>query len=212
MGLDTDTAFEENPLMTGDRDITLLLRRASDGDGAAADDLLPLIYDELRELAASKMRRLPPGQTLQATALVHEAFMRSVGNDDARFEDRRHFFLIAAGAMRDILVEKARSKSRVKRGGDRRRVSLEGLSRGIDAPPDELLALDEALIRLEQESPRLHRLVLLRFFAGLTVAQAADHLEINERTAARDWRIAKAKLHAMLSASTDGSPTDGQAP
>ncbi|MEL7472230.1 MAG: ECF-type sigma factor [Planctomycetota bacterium] len=196
--------------MPDETQITRLLQRAGDGDPNAASDLLPLVYEELRSLAAARMGRLPPGQTLQPTALVHEAFMRSVGHEDAQFENRRHFFFVAARAMRDILVEDARRKSRLKRGGDLKKSPLEGLSCGIDAPAEDMLALDEAMSRLEDESPRLHRLVMLRFFAGLTVEQAAELMEIAERTASRDWRIAKARLHALMSGDT--SDTIGSDP
>ncbi len=178
--------------------ITVLLRSAADGDPGAAAGLLPLVYGELRALAESRMGKIPPGQTLQPTALVHEAYMRVLGNDADTFENRSHFFFVAARAMRDILVEQARHKATLKRGGTRKRVSTENLSLPIDAPAEDMLALDESLGRLEQQHERSHRLVLLRFFAGLTAAQAAEILGVTERTAESDWRFAKAFLRTEL--------------
>ncbi|MCA9305755.1 MAG: sigma-70 family RNA polymerase sigma factor [Phycisphaerales bacterium] len=181
-----------------EREITQLLEAVRGGDQQAAESLLPMVYDQLRSLAASRMRGQPQGHTLQATALVHEAYMRVVGEADPGWENRGHFFFAAARAMRDILVEQARRKSARKRGGDRKRVSDEGLAVAIDAPIEDMLALNEALRSLEWEYPRKYRLVMLRFFAGLTCAQAAEMLGITERTAERDWRFARAHLHAAL--------------
>ncbi len=183
--------------------ITQLMDAAARGDADAAERLLPLVYEDLRELAASRMRHLAPGQTLQATGLVHEAYLRVCNQVDLEWDGRGHFFFAAARAMRDILVEQARRKAAKKRGGDRKRVSGEGLAIAIDAPVEDLLALDDALTEFERMYPRKHRLVMLRFFAGLTTAQAADMLGVTERTAERDWRFARAHLHATLSGNGD---------
>ena len=182
----------------------MLLRSAADGDSRAADELLPLVYAELRAVADSRMGRIPPGQTLQPTALVHEAYLRALGREhEGGFEDRNHFFFVAARAMRDILVEQARHKATLKRGGDRRRISTENLAIPIEAPAEDMLALDESLAKLEHEAPRAHKLVMLRFFAGLTAAHAAAILGISERTAESDWRFAKAFLRASLHSMDD---------
>ena len=150
-------------------DVTQILSAIEQGDTSAADKLLPLVYQELRKLAAARMANEHVGQTLQATALVHDAYLRLVGKADPGWEGRRHFFFAAARAMRDILVERARSRATLKRGGDRRRVDLAQLACAVEAPPDELLALDEALDALRDEDERSHRVVLLRFFAGVTL-------------------------------------------
>ena len=192
------TGTVDNRDTMSEREITQLLEAVRGGDQQAAESLLPMVYDQLRSLAASRMRGQPQGHTLQATALVHEAYMRVVGEADPGWENRGHFFFAAARAMRDILVEQARRKSARKRGGDRKRVSDEGLAVAIDAPIEDMLALNEALRSLEWEYPRKYRLVMLRFFAGLTCAQAAEMLGITERTAERDWRFARAHLHAAL--------------
>ena len=182
--------------------ITLLLRSAASGDSRAASELLPLVYAELRALAESRMRKVPPGQTLQPTALVHEAYIRILAGHPAdEFESSGHFFFVAARAMRDILVDQARRKATLKRGGDRRRVSPENLAIAIEAPAEDMLALNDALAALEQQHPRQHQLVMLRFFAGLTLGEAAEVLGTAERTAQRDWRFAKAYLRATLSES-----------
>lgn len=178
--------------------ITQLLQAAGSGDSQAAADVLPLVYAELRALAQSRMGKIPPGQTLQPTALVHDAYLRIIGNEDVSFHGRGHFFFVAARAMQDILVEQARRKATLKRGGDRRRVAAENLNLAIEAPAEDMLALADALDRLEREFPRKHDLVMLRFFAGLSTAEAAEMLDINIRTAERDWRFAKAHLHAVL--------------
>ncbi len=185
--------------MINKQHITRLLKLAGDGDSRAAADLLPLVYDELRAVAASRMQKVAPGQTLQPTALVHEAYLRVVGDEDSDFENRGHFFFVAARAMRDILVEQARHKASLKKGGHRQRVSGENLALAIEAPAEDMLALDEALDALQHDYPRQHELVMLRFFAGMTIEQAAEVLEVDVRTAARDWRFAKAQLFASLS-------------
>lgn len=193
-------------------EVTRLLSAAEQGDPKAAEQLLPLVYDELRNLAAAKLAREKPGQTLQATALVHEAYLRLVadgkshdrhdsdptsepGNDALpQFSNRSHFFFAAAEAMRRILVEHARRKKSLKRGGDRQRDQLFE-DQLVNIEPDaELVALDEALERFAQEQPRMAELVKLRFFAGLTLEQAAEALAISVRTAKRDWTFARAWL------------------
>jgi RNA polymerase sigma factor (TIGR02999 family) len=175
-------------------DVTTVLSAIEQGDPQAAGRLLPLVYDELRKLAAQKLAQERPGQTLQATALVHEAYLRLVGNDDARgWDGRGHFFAAAAEAMRRILVENARRKGRLKRGGDLVRLPEE---QDVLAPqrPGPLLALDEALDRLAAASPQAAELVKLRFFAGCTSAEAASLLGISPRKADQVWAYARAWL------------------
>jgi RNA polymerase sigma factor (TIGR02999 family) len=186
---------------------TLLLARARAGDDRAVEQLLPLVYDELRRLAGGYLRRERPGQTLQATALVHEAYLRLVDPDGAaRWNSRGHFFAAAAEAMRRILVENARRKRRLKRGGDRRRIDLDQLRPVADSAPDDLLALDEALTRLAARDPRRAELVQLRFFAGLTMPEAARALGLSLATAERHWTFARTWLYAELSDEAAPSP------
>lgn len=165
----------------------------------SSDELLPLVYDELRRLAARKLARERPGQTLQATALVHEAYLRLAGGDKAvQWDGRGHFFAAAAEAMRRILVERARQRASLKRGGGRQRVDLDQLAPAVDGPPDELLALDEALSDLERHDEQAARLVKLRHFAGLSHQEAAEALGMTRRVADRNWALAKAWLfHRM---------------
>lgn len=184
--------------------VTQVLQKVSAGDPRAASELLPLVYDELRRLAQSRMGRTPPGNTLQPTALVHEAYMRLVGSDDPTWNSRGHFFAAAAQAMRQILIDQARRKSSLKRGGAvadggfrRADVELDALS--IDAPTEDVLALDEALKQLEARDPRKARIVMLRFFAGLTSEEIAAALGISVPTVERDWRFAKAVLYSQIS-------------
>ena len=170
-----------------------------EGDPQAAERLLPLVYDELRRLASRRMEREAPGQTLQATALVHEAYLRLVGSDPGRrWDGRGHFFAAAAEAMRRILVDRARDRRRLKRGGGRGRVDLDLGPVSLDAPGDDLIDLDLALTDLSREDPLCARLVSLRFFAGLTQAEAAEALGLARRTADRHWAYARAWLHAEL--------------
>jgi len=175
-------------------DVTRILAAIESGDAAAAGQLLPLVYDELRRLAARRLTQEKAGQTLQATALVHEAYLRLVG--DQHFDHRGHFFAAAAEAMRRILVEKARRKKRLRHGGDLRKVSLDDHEPAAAAPADalDLLALDEALARLEAASPRRAELVKLRYFAGLTLPAAAELIGVSRSTAEADWTYAKAWL------------------
>jgi RNA polymerase sigma factor (TIGR02999 family) len=180
-------------------EVTRLLAAIDRGEPHAAEELLPVIYDELRKLAAQKMALEKPGQTLTATALVHEAYLRLVGGENPQdWNGRGHFFAAAAGAMRRILVNRARDKGRLKRGGGRRHVELADFSDPLTAPPDDLLDLDDALDRLAAAYPRCAELVNLRFFAGLTHEQASAALGISPSTADRDWRFAQAWLLRAL--------------
>ena len=163
-----------------------------------AAELLPVVYEELRRLAAALAGRLPPGQTLQPTALVHEAYLRLVGEQDPGWHGRRHFFGAAARAMRDILVEQARRKGAHKHGGDARRIELtEGLAI-IEPPSDDLLAVDEAIQKLQAEKPHLAEIAMLRYFAGLSVDETAAVLGMSASTLAREWRFARAWLVRQL--------------
>ena len=179
-------------------EITRILDALEQGDGQAASQLLPLVYAELRRLAAQKLAHEKPGQTLDATALVHEAYLRLVGPNEHRrsFKDRGHFFAAAAQAMRRILTDNARRKGAQKRGGGRHRQPLEAVA--APAANDELLALDEALTRLAAQDPLKARLVELRYFAGLTAAQAAEVLGVSPTTADRYWAYARAWLQAEI--------------
>jgi RNA polymerase sigma factor (TIGR02999 family) len=180
-------------------EVTRILSALEQGDPHAAAQLLPLVYDELRQLAAQKLACEKPGQTLQATALVHEAYLRLVGADPEQpWDSRGHFFAAAAEAMRRILINHARDKGRQKRGGGRQRVDLDSLAVADQASEDEVLALDEALQRLEQHNPPCAELVKLRFFAGLTMGEAAAALGLAPRTAHRHWAFARAWLYDAL--------------
>jgi RNA polymerase sigma factor (TIGR02999 family) len=191
-------------------EVTRILSAIERGDDQAAEQLLPLVYDELRKLAAQKLAQEKPGQTLQATALVHEAYLRLVGKEPARcWDGRGHFFAAAAEAMRRILVEKARRKRRVKHGGGIVRVGLQQAEIDCRIPNDDLLALDEALTRLAAEDPVKARLVQLRSFAGLSVEASAEVLGVSAVTAKRYWRYAKAWLHRAVA--DDEKPGDASA-
>lgn len=171
-----------------------------EGDPRASEELLPLVYDELRRLAVARMAREKPGQTLQATALVHEAFLRLVDREEAQtWDSRHHFFAAAAEAMRRILIDRARDKGRLKRGGGRSRIDLDRIQLALDSSSEELLAVDEALDRLLATHPICGELVKLRFFAGLTHAEAAAALGLPRRTADRHWSYARAWLCEDLS-------------
>jgi RNA polymerase sigma factor (TIGR02999 family) len=181
-------------------EVTQILQAIADGDPSAASQLLPLVYDELRQLAAQKMALEQPGQTLSATALVHEAYLRLVGpGDEPKWNSRGHFFGAAAEAMRRILINRARDKMRHKRGGDRQRIDLDRLTIADQAADEELIALDDCLERLAQEKRDCAELVKLRFFAGLTQEEAATALGLPRRTAARTWAYARAWLYDALS-------------
>ena len=182
-------------------DVTRILSAIEQGDSRAAERLLPLVYDELRRLAAQRLADEAPGQTLQPTALVHEAYLRLTGKDGAgqNWDDLGHFFAAAAEAMRRVLVENARRKRRVKRGGGRRRVALDAAESLVQAPSEDLLALDEALTRLTAHDPVKAEVVKLRFFAGLTMPEIARTLNISPATAERYWTYARTWLYAELS-------------
>ena len=185
-------------------DVTRILSAIEAGDPRAADQLLPLVYEELRKLAVAKLSNEKPGQTLQATALVHEAYLRLVTSPKGesaggqQFDGRRHFFAAAAEAMRRILVEKARHKGRQKRGGDMARVDLDENLWVSRTTPDQVLAVDEALSRLAQEDPQAAEVLKLRYFAGMSVEEAADALGIHRATAHRHWSYARAWIRAEI--------------
>jgi RNA polymerase sigma factor (TIGR02999 family) len=186
-------------------EVTRILSAIEQGDPHAADQLLPLVYDELRKLAAARLTREPAGQTLQATALVHEAYVRLVDGDQARhWKSRGHFFGAAAEAMRRILIDRARRKRRPKLGGDRQRVELDDVNLLADARADQLLALDAALEKLAAESPQKAQLVKLRYFAGLSHQEAAEVLGVSRATADRYWAYAKVFLHCEMEDSDNG--------
>jgi RNA polymerase sigma factor (TIGR02999 family) len=180
-------------------EVTRILSAIEHGDPSAANELLPLVYDELRKLAAAKLTQESPGQTLQATALVHEAYLRLVEVEKAQhWNSRGHFFAAAAEAMRRILVEQARRKGRVKHGGGRKRVELGRDFAAEVNPADDLLALDAALDRFEAVDPPAARLVKLRYFAGLTMPEAAAALDMTLRSAERNWTYARTWLRLAL--------------
>lgn len=177
-------------------EVTRILSRIDQGDPAAADQLLPLVYEELRKLAAAKLSREQPGQTLQPTALVHEAYLRLVDCDEQQnWNGRGHFFSAAAEAIRRILIERARSKKRLKRGGSARKVQLdEGIDLAADQELEELIDLHEVLDLLEERDPEKAAVVKMRFFAGLTIPQIAEAMSISSSTADRYWAYARAWL------------------
>lgn len=178
--------------------VTVLLAAIERGDGSAAERLFPLVYRELRTMAARQLRDERSGHTLVATALVHEAYLKLVGQRDAAWRDRGHFLSVAATAMRRILVNHAKARRRLKRGGGRGRVDIDEIARAFEARAIDLVALDEALERLRELSPDQARLVDLRFFAGLSVEQAAEALGTSERTLHRDWALARAWLRGEI--------------
>ena len=179
-------------------DVTRILAAIEQGNARAADELLPLVYQELRHLAVQKMSQEPPGQTLQATALVHEAYIKLVGAEAQNFSSRTHFFAAAAEAMRRILIDNARRKQRIKHGGGQQKINLNDTEIAIEAPSDDLIALDEALEKLATMDKVKADLVKLRYFAGLTLEQAAGLLNLPERTAKRYWAHARAWLYRQV--------------
>ncbi len=187
-------------------DVTQLLSEFESGDSAAAEKLLPLVYDELRKLAAAKFANERPDHTLQATALVHEAYVRLVGGQQQTWENRRHFFAAAAEAMRRILVDQARHKRTSKAGGDRKRVELTLADVAALGPQPDMVALSDALALLETRDPRAAQLVKLKFFVGLTVEEAAESLGISVTTARADWTYAKTWLRGAIRADGDYHP------
>lgn len=184
--------------------VTQLLNRLEAGESQAAAELLPLVYDELRKLAAQKMAQEKPGQTLQATALVHEAYLRLVQNANppgtagGLYSDRAYFFAAAAEAMRRILVDRAREKAAAKRGGQFRRLNIDAVDLATTSAPEQLLAIDEALAKLAEHDPAAARLVELRYFAGLPIDEAGRAIGISTATAYRHWNYARAWLHSEL--------------
>jgi len=179
-------------------EVTRILTTIEQGDAQASDELLPLVYDELRRLAAQKMSHERPGQTLQATALVHEAYIRLVGSDARDWSGRTHFFAAAAEAMRRILIENARRKQRCKHGANRNRIDLNDSEIALEGPSSDLISLDEALTKLTEEDSVAADLVKMRYFAGLTIEQAAAVLGISRRTADRYWAYARAWLYQEI--------------
>ncbi len=186
--------------------MTQLLNGASHGDERAASRLLPLVYEELRRLAAGYLSQERAGHTLQATALVHEAFIRLVGSDDARWQDRAHFYRVAALAMRRVLVNHARDRVRLKRGGSGARVSLDSDPADLSADPNELLGLDEALNKLARLDERKVQIVQLRYFGGFTIDQTAEIMELSPAQVKRDWTNARAFLVRELSCEHPDGP------
>lgn len=181
-------------------DVTQILSQIEDGDPSAAEQLLPLVYDELRKLAAARLAQEKPGQTLQATALVHDAFIRLVDVERVQHWDSRgHFFAAAAEAMRRILVDDALRKRSLKRGGEHCRVELDSQLSSPESNAEDVLAVDEALGRLTQEDPQAAELVKLHFFAGCSIPEAAEYLGISRSNAYRQWAYARAALQCLLS-------------
>ena len=188
-------------------DVTQILSQIEDGDPSAAEQLLPLVYDELRKLAAAKLANEKPGQTLQATALAHDAYIRLVDVDKVQhWNSRGHFFGAAAEAIRRILVNRARDKGRLKRGGDFHKVDLEKIELALDAPNEHLLAINDAIESLEAESPECVQVVKMRFFAGLSIEETAAAMGISPSTAKRHWAYARAWLFDALR--DDDSPSN----
>ena len=179
-------------------ELTRVLSAIQHGDPCAAEQLLPLVYDELRRLAAQKLAQEKPGHTLQATALVHEAYTRLVGGGEPRWDSRGHFFAAAAEAMRRILIDCAREKRAVKRGGGRKKLDIDAVDVVTRATPDQLLAIDDALANLASKDPAVARLVELRYFGGLTIEEAGRALGMSTATAYRHWKYARAWLHSEL--------------
>lgn len=178
--------------------ITLMLQAVGRGESQASEELLPLVYDELRHLAEARMAQESPGQTLQPTALVHEAWLRLTVDGDRTWQNRAHFFRAAALAMRRILVDRARHKLSLKYGGKRERVDIENLDLAAATPDDKVLLVDEALTRLEAEDPETARIVSLKFFGGLTNLEVAKTVGMSERTVERQWAYAKARLYEVI--------------
>lgn len=181
-----------------DPDVTQMLQQAGAGDPRAAERLLPLVYDELRRLADARLRRTPPGHTLQATALVHEVYVRLIGGAEPTWESRAHFFRVAADAMRRYLIDHARRRDAVKRGGGVKPMPISAIDLAVEHDPDQVLALEEAMKKLEQEDPAAFDVVRLRFFAGLSVEETAHVLSCSERTVMREWAFARTRLFQLL--------------
>jgi RNA polymerase sigma factor (TIGR02999 family) len=186
-------------------EVTRMLQAVENGDPKAAEELLPIVYEELRRLATHKMAHEKPGQTLQATALVHEAYLRLVREEERKWCDSRHFYCAAAAAMRQILIDNARRKQTAKHGGDLTRVPADFVEIACPVPSEELLALDEALVRLANTDPDAAQLIQLRFFTGLTQEAAAVMLGIPVRTADRTWAYARAWLYREIKQGNQGN-------
>jgi RNA polymerase sigma factor (TIGR02999 family) len=191
--------MSETPLPGDVADVTVLLQQWRDGNADALHRLMPLVYEELRRVARARLRQEQPGHTLQATALVHEAYLRLMGSRTPAPQNRTHLFAIAARLMREILVDHARRKAARKRGGTATMIALDESVRAPDVAMIDLLALDEALNELHALDPRLCRVVELRFFAGLNIDETAEALQVSTATIERDWTVAKAWLHQRLS-------------
>jgi len=186
-------------------DVTAILNALDRGEPKAADELLPVVYDELRRLAAHRMALEAPGQTLQATALVHEAYLRLVGDPDRQWNGAHHFFVAAAEAIRRILIDNARRKQRLKHGGNLERIDVEHVDLASPLPEEQLLAVDEALDRLAVVNPRAAEVVKLRFFAGLTGSQTAGQLGVSAATVERTWAFARAWLFQEIQRDVGGA-------
>ena len=184
------------------KQVTLLLDQIRRGNRHASNELLPLVYEELRKLARSRMAREQPGQTLQPTALVHEAYLRLLGDESPGWDNRGHFFAAAAEAMRRIQIERARRYARIKHGGEQRRVTLDEASARIVPRPEEMLALDEALTGLEEHDAAMAQVVKLRYFAGLSVEETARAMSTSRRTVNRLWTAARAWLHHTIASTS----------
>jgi RNA polymerase sigma factor (TIGR02999 family) len=187
--------------------MTVMLNLAAAGDAQAASDVVRMVYDELRRIAGAQLNRQPAAGTLQPTALVHEAYIRLIKSPGARWSNRAHFFGAAAEAMRQILIEHARARGAVKRGGGRPRQSLESIDLAIDAPPDELLDVDEALQRLEKDHAQAARMVKLRFYASLSLNEIASVMDVAPSTVDRYWAFARAWLYNYLTTGDDPTRT-----
>jgi RNA polymerase sigma factor (TIGR02999 family) len=181
-------------------DVTRILNNIEKGDAKAAEELLPLVYQELRRLAAAKMANEAPGQTLQPTALVHEAWLRLTGDESVKWDGRGHFFAAAAEAMRRILIDQARRRKAVRHGGGQQRVDIQEIELPGEVMEDDLLAVNDALEKFAKEEPHKAELVKLRYFAGLTIKEAAEVLKISEPTAKRHWAYARAWLYREIGA------------
>ncbi|MBW8781887.1 MAG: sigma-70 family RNA polymerase sigma factor [Verrucomicrobia bacterium] len=187
-------------------EITLLLEAVERGENQAAEELLPLVYDELRHLAAARLGHNSTSQTLQATALVHEAWLRLINQGDRTWNNREHFFRAAAQAMRHILVDLSRQKASLKRGSHPERLNIEEMDLAVAAPDDRILLVNHALARLEEEDPDSAQLVILKFFGGFTNQEVAHMLGLSERTLARQWAYAKGCLYQLIQEESSGNP------
>ena len=187
-------------ILTPMSDITLVLQAMESGQSQASEELLPLVYNELRRMAAARMAQESGGQTLQATALVHEAWLRMVSDGDRSWQNRAHFFGAASEAMRRILIDRARRKSSLKHGGGKERLDIEGLELAQTTPDDKILLVDEALEQLEASQPERARVVVLKYFGGLTNKEVAETLDISERSVDRHWMCAKNWLFRKIRA------------